>query len=106
MRNFFIVLLLFLLHTGFKHPYYLSVADLKYDVDEKRIQGSVKIFTNDLESALKKALKYPVDLINPKDTVQTKGVLQAYLSRHFTVTINNKKLSYRLLGFEQEQENV
>ncbi len=105
MKNIFFLSLVILL-TGFKHPYYLSVTDLKYNPTEKRVQGSVKIFTNDLENALKKSLKYPVDLINLKDTSKTKKLLQDYLYKHLLFTVNNQKLNYHLLGFEREQENV
>jgi len=39
---------------AFKHPFYLGVIDLKYNSTEKSIQGSIKLFTNDFENALKK----------------------------------------------------
>lgn len=95
-----------LFFLGFKHPFYLSVTDLKYNEKEKALQGSVKIFVNDLEGALKKQEGRTIDLINPKDTVRTKKLLNDYLKKHLNFKINGKVQPYSMLGFEQEQEAI
>jgi len=95
-----------LFFLGFKHPFYLSVTDLKYNEKEKALQGSVKIFVNDLEGALKKQEGKTVDLVNPKDTVRTKKLLEDYLKKHLAFKINGKAFTYNMLGFEQEQEAI
>jgi uncharacterized protein DUF6702 len=105
MRGIVILgLAFFLLSLG--HPFYLSVTDLKYNEKEKAVQGSVKLFVSDLEDALKRQQGKTVDLIHPKDTVQTKALLDAYLKKRLSFKINHKAYTYKLLGFEQEQEAV
>lgn len=88
------------------HPFYLSVTDLKYNEKEKALQGTVKIFVNDLEDALSKIHPKRVDLINPRDTAQVTKILNDYLQTRLTMSVNNKPLPYKLLGFEHEGEAI
>lgn len=99
-----ILMAVFIFCTASKHPFYLSVTDLKYSEKEKAIQGSVKIFTNDLEGALKKKHNKTIDLINIKDTVTTKKILSDYLKEHLQISPEGKQKEYQLLGFEREEE--
>jgi len=91
---------------SFKHPLYIGVTDLNYSVKEKALQGSVKLFTNDLEAALKKMNKQSIDLINPKDTMSTKKILEEYLRRHLSIKVNNEVKKYEFIGFEHEEEAI
>lgn len=91
---------------AFKHPFYLGVVDLKYNAAEKSIQGSVKLFTNDFENALKNNSKQKVDLINTKDKETTTKIIINYLTKHFTLQLNGEAKSYSIIGFEREQEAV
>ena len=68
---FVIIIFLF----AFKHPFYLGVVDLKFNEKDKVMQGSVKLFTNDFEAALKKLLKKPIDLINVKNKPETTKIV-------------------------------
>jgi hypothetical protein len=95
-------LVLFLL--SFTHPFYLGVASLEYNAKEKMLQGSVKLFVNDLEDALKRLNKKPVDLIHVKDTVRTSILLMSYLSSHFRLQVNGQPVKFEFLGFELEEE--
>lgn len=106
MKKIFSFTCLLILLFSFKHPFYLSVTDLKYNVGEKALQGNVKIFTNDLEGALKKIHGQTVDLINPKDTLKTKKILEDYLKKRLSLTINGQSKTYDVLGFENEQEAI
>jgi hypothetical protein len=92
--------------SSFMHPFYLGVTDLKYNAIEKSIQGSVKLFTNDFEKALKKSNKQPVDLINTKDKEATKKIISDYISKHFTLKLNGTLKSFNVVGFEQEEESI
>lgn len=91
---------------AFKHPFYLSVSDLKYNAHEKAIQGTVRLFVNDLESALKKSKGKTVDLINTNDTAQIKKTLNEYLVNHFSLKLNKQLKPFIVLGYEVEQESI
>lgn len=105
MKRILLFTLLFSV-LAFKHPFYLSVCDFKYNPKERVLQGSVKLFTNDLEDALKKLEGRTVDLIRPKDTLATNKILYEYLQKHLSFKINGKLQNYTVLGFEHEQEAV
>lgn len=87
-----------------KHPFYLGVTDVKYSQKEKALQGSVKLFTNDLEDALRKLYKVNVDLINGQDKATVTTILQDYLYKHLAFKVNGKPVKYTLIGFEHESE--
>lgn len=92
--------------SAFKHPFYLGVADLKYNATEKSIQGSVKLFTNDFETILKKNYKQPIDLINTKDKESIKKIITDYISKHFALKLNGELKPFTVIGFEREEEAV
>ncbi len=100
-----IVLVMFLA-MSFKHPFYLGVCDLKYNVLQKKIQGSVKLFTGDFEDALKNIYKQPIDLINTKDKEATKKIIADYITKHFTLKLNKQLKNFTIIGFEKEDEAV
>ena len=103
--KFFIMVGAFFL-MAFKHPFYLGVTALVYNAKEKSLQGSVKLFTNDLEGALKKAHNNTVDLINVKNKEAVTIILYDYLKKHFELKVDDKKVAYKLIGFEREEEAV
>src|SRR6185312_8773546 len=98
--RFAVLLNLLFFAAAFKHPLYLSVTDLKYTAKEKSLQGSVKLFTSDIEGALKKIYGSTIDLIHPKDTLRARQMLDAYLKKHVSIRINGKPWPYVLHGFE------
>ena len=102
MKKILSALVFIFILFSFAHPFYLSVTDLKYSTKEGTFQGTVKIFTNDLEVALKRSNKKTIDLLHPIDTVQTKKILEDYLFKHLQLSADNKVLKFDLLGFEQE----
>ncbi|MDP3557814.1 MAG: hypothetical protein Q8T03_10600 [Bacteroidota bacterium] len=105
MRKVLVFIIIILL-ASFKHPFYLGVVDLKYNAKEKMMQGSVKLFTNDFEAALKKKYKKPIDLINTKDNDATAKILFDYLIAQLKFKVNNKSLSFKLIGFEHEADAI
>ena len=91
---------------GFKHPFYLGLTDLKFNTKEEVFQGSVNLFTNDLDAALKKIHNKTIDLINVKNKEEVTKILSDYLKKHFSLKINSKICNYKLIGFEREEEAI
>ena len=103
MKNIFFYLLILILFS-FKHPFFLSVCDLKYNEKEKVIQGSVKIFINDFENALNKQAKKKIDLFHPKDSLALKQEIEKYLVNHLKIKVNDSNITFKIIGFETEEE--
>lgn len=92
----------------FMHPYFVSVADLKYNAKSKTIEAAVKININDFEQALHKLYDKKVDLINShgKDREDLNKLISEYLGERFHLKCNGKDQKFDLMGFEREEEAI
>ena len=95
-----------LVATAFRsaHPFYLSVTELAYKADQRELQVSCKIFTDDFEDALKAAFNRRVVLTDDAAKAANQAFINQYLRQHLKLAADGKALSWELLGFEQEQE--
>lgn len=105
LKTVFLSLLIF---TWFSmaHPFYLSVCDLKYNSTSKKLEGTVKVFCNDLEEALKRLEQKPVDLIHSNNKSETLKLLNTYLKNRLKLEEKDKLIPYELLGYEIEEESL
>jgi len=89
-----------------RHPFFVSVIDINYKQKERTLQLSVKLFTNDLEDALRRTSKYKIDILNPINKAETDSILFNYISKRFNITINSKKQTFNFIGYEKEEEAI
>lgn len=90
--------------TKVKHPFYFSFTDFEYNQNEKSLQGNVKLFINDLEVALKNQINKKIDLIKVTDTLLVNKALHQFISKNFSVSVNNLILKSNFIGFEKEND--
>jgi hypothetical protein len=88
------------------HPFFLSVTDMKYNEKNKSMEIACKMFTNDLEDALKRTTKKTVDLINSKDKTETQKLISDYITKRLTVSINGKIKTLKCIGYEKEDDVI
>ena len=106
LKSCFLVLCLLVI-GGFRfHPYFVSMTELTYNPKEKKIEASVRIFTDDLEKALAKDCMCKVDLVDPAQKDQNSKILSQYLSRKIKLTLDGKSSSLSFIGFEKEEEST
>ncbi len=74
------------------HPFYMSVTEIRYNQPRKSLEVSCRIFTDDLENALKKYNKTSLDIIKPKDRPAVDSMIARYLRQHFALSADGKKL--------------
>ncbi|MGZ3932262.1 MAG: DUF6702 family protein [Bacteroidia bacterium] len=103
-RNCFLALLSFLFIMA--HPFYVSVTDLKFNDAKKTMEISCKLFTNDIEGALKKATKLNLDVLHPKDKKQMDAALFSYIKDHFKLSVNGKAVSFSYIGYEKNEDAI
>lgn len=83
----------------------MSVTELYYDAQTKRLEGSIRIFTNDLEDALSRLEGRKVDLYDQKQSAKLQTLLEEYLVKRFQLKSSSGGLiPYNLLGFENQEE--
>lgn len=92
--------------TIMPHPFYLSVTELKYNASKKNLEISCKMFTNDLENALKKTIGKPIDILNPKNKQEVENILFEYIKKNLSISINNKLVNLKYIGYEKEEEAI
>lgn len=97
---------LFTALLGIIHPFFVSVIDINHNQQDKTLEISVRIFTDDLEKTLQQFGKTKVDLFNPADKKATEALLAAYLNKQLHISTDGKPLKWQLLGFEQIKEST
>lgn len=89
-----------------KHPFYITVVDIKHDAKQQSLNISVKLFTNDIEEALKKTTSKSIDLLNPKNKTEMEIELMNYIKKRLSIMINNKATSIGFIGYEKEEDAI
>lgn len=105
-RVFLVATIGFLLSAFALHPYYMSVTEIEYKPVEKEVQVACKIFTDDLEDALRKEFTKKVDIVNPAQKKENEQLLQRYLQKHLKLQLDNKAVALEFFGFEEEGEAI
>ncbi|MFN4007142.1 MAG: DUF6702 family protein [Chitinophagaceae bacterium] len=89
------------------HPLYVSVTDIQYNEQDKVIELSVRIFTDDMEATIKQ--QHPqqkVDLTHPANPKQADAWLNGYIQQHLQLNSNGKLLAIKYVGYEVIGESV
>jgi hypothetical protein len=85
------------------HPYFVSVSELEWNRQEKQVELSCKMYTDDFEEALKTAGGEKADLANG-DATLNKARMEAYIRAHFKLKVNGKPLTLQFIGTENDHE--
>ncbi|MFP5042823.1 DUF6702 family protein [Parasediminibacterium sp. JCM 36343] len=88
------------------HPFYLSMIEIDHNAKEKTAEISIRIFTEDLEGALRKFSNTKIDLLHPADKAATEKILNAYIQSKFQLTLNEKAVTLHFVGYEQQIESI
>ena len=89
-----------------QHPFHVSVVEINHNANEKTLEISCKIFTDDFENVLKQNYKTKVDLINPPERRLMDTLVKKYLLSHLGFTVNDKSAGLSYIGFEHESEAI
>ncbi len=88
------------------HPFYVSVIDINHNTKEKSVEISVRIFTEDLEAALRKYGNTKVDLAHPADKAAMDKLLNSYIQGKLHLNLNGKPAAMHYIGYEQRLESI
>jgi hypothetical protein len=89
-----------------RHPLYISVVEINHNAQDKTLEISCKIFTNDFETTLEKNYKSKVDLINPKDKSSADRMVREYVLKHLSFKADGKAVNLSYLGYERQEEAI
>ena len=88
------------------HPVYLSVTEIEQNAQEKTLEVSCKVFTDDFEQALRKTYNAKIDLLEPRLKPSMNVIVNDYLQKHLIITVNGKTAQLKFLGYEQQEEGI
>lgn len=88
------------------HPFFISVTEINHNAGAKTVEVSCKVFTDDLEGALKKSLQATVDLSNAAQEERAGTLINQYMQQHLRLGVNGKVVALKFIGFEREAESV
>ena len=86
------------------HPFFISLTEMRYNSNSKKMEVAQKIFWDDLEVSLGKEFGQSVDILNPKDKAKLNQQFQTYLLKHNQLWVNGKPVPLTYLGYEIEED--
>lgn len=100
MKNIFTIILIFATTCGFSHKYYVSIANLEYNEEEKKIDCSLKMTAHDFEFLLEKKYNKRMHLEEVADTSEAGNFIIEYLNENFQIWSGGKQAVQEYVGKE------
>ncbi|MQP51835.1 MULTISPECIES: DUF6702 family protein [unclassified Flavobacterium] len=95
-------LLILLLSSFAVHKFYVSVTQIDYVANKKRIEITHRIFIDDLEKALESKYNKKVYLTSSKELPEAEALIKNYLKENIKISINKKPQNIEFLAREVE----
>ena len=103
LLRFILPIFLVLLMTSFAwHKFYVSVTQIDFVPNKKRVEITSRIFIDDLEKALEKKFKKKFYLTTPKEVENADALIHEYLKEKIKISINKKAQNVEFLAKELE----
>lgn len=93
-------------HNPPPHPLYISVTEINYNAEDKNLEISCKIFTDDFENALSTLHHSKIDLTNPKDKAVADKQVYDYIKTNLQLKLDGKPVNLEFVGYEKENDAV
>lgn len=88
------------------HPYFVSVVELKNNREAQLLELTCRLFTNDLEGALKNEGFLQTNLTHPTNRKEAEMRLYSYVFRNLSIRVNSKAMNFGFLGYEIKDDAV
>lgn len=103
----FLILVLFIGLSSFNvHKFYVSIYQVDFVPEKKRVEITARIFLDDLNLALEKEFKTKIQLGEKTESSQDVQFLQKYLMKHLKISIDEKEKNIQFLSKEIENNVV
>jgi ribosomal protein L23 len=89
-----------------KHPFYVSVTQIEENTKESILEVSCRIFTDDFEKTLRMHYTNHIDLLNPPDKAKMNQLINDYITKHLSISIDEKRHPLQFVGYEKNEEAV
>ncbi|PWT72685.1 MAG: hypothetical protein C5B59_15105 [Bacteroidetes bacterium] len=86
------------------HPFYVSVTEINYNANERLIEISCKIFTDDLEKVLTQFSRHKIDLSKAANKEENERAIKEYIQKNLQIVIDGSPVVLQFVGTENESE--
>jgi hypothetical protein len=100
------MLQLFILWFGLFHPFYVSVTEINHNPKTHAVEVSCRMFYDDLERALEKDNKVPLNIVKPTDKAQLNRFINEYVKKHLSIKADGKLLNLSYVGYEIQEDGA
>jgi hypothetical protein len=87
-KNFFYLFLGLILSSFVIHKFYVSIYQMNYNADKKRIEITSRMFLDDLNTVLQKNHKKEFTFGSNKESDADVAILKQYIKKHLVVSVN------------------
>ena len=105
-RILFLLLVLPLVSATSAHKFYVSITSIEFVKEKSSLQIITKIFTDDIENALRKEYDKTISLDSQKETEEADEFLKQYILQKIKIKINGKPVKLDYIGKEYDTDMV
>lgn len=87
-----------------RHPFHISMMEIKYNAAQNSLEISQKIFWDDLEVELNDYSKSKINFLKPVDKEELNKLVKKYILEHSGIYVNGKKVDLNYLGYEIDED--
>lgn len=88
------------------HGIYISVIEINHKLFDTKAKVRIKIFTNDLEDALKNTFQKSFRLDSISTCLNGKDVIENYFSAHLKMAINDLQTTFKFKNCEKNGDSI
>ncbi len=101
-------LLYFLVLTSIQlsHDYHFGYGEIYYNKENKSLETSIKLFTDDLDKAVSKGKSFKLNLNTEEELSNSDGYIEEYILKNVAISINKKDIEINYLGKEYEDDII
>ena len=104
LKKALLILLLPLFAFTTAHKFYVSVTNVGYSEKDDALQITSRVFIDDLDELLKERYDIDAKLSTVEESELSDEYLEKYLRAKFSVEINEKTASYKLIGRKYDND--
>lgn len=104
MSFFTFLILSFSLLTA--HDYHLGLTEIVHNKEAKTLEGSIRLFTEDLDKAIEQGLFTKLQLNSLDEHQESDTYINKYIEQNLSIEVNNKLKAYNYIGKEYEEDAI
>ena len=101
-----VLLILFICGAWLMHKFYVSLTEVRYNLQTERFEVSMRIFPDDLDRALLERTGINTQLGTELEHKDADSLLMVYLLEDFSLQVNGEEIALNYLGKEPESDAI